>query len=238
MYASAAQAHYECLQTDNGTILIGSAVSIKFLARIILLGSARYTIWMSPNPKQLRGVTQHSCTCAKCGYRYVNGTQWCYRKCWVPLTWFAVQQRFMMIVDQDERDRELKAVYGLTRRQFSANQDEPGSSVNSLDRTAFSPQAMRSGLLELRLGAAGGGRRAAARKRRTSKSPGPLPAAAATLARSASPTALAGDSRGSGARSSRDEPRPDVIVYGIDPNGAGSAARMRRIQPCAQIPNS
>ena len=48
LHASAAQAHYECLQTDNGTILIGSAVSIKFLARIILLGSARYTILVQP----------------------------------------------------------------------------------------------------------------------------------------------------------------------------------------------
>jgi hypothetical protein len=161
--ASAAQRHYECLQTDNGTILIGSAVSINFIARVILLGNARYTIWMNPNPKQMRGVTQKLCTCAKCGDRYVNGTQWCFRKCWVPLTWFAVQQRFMMIVDQNERDRELKAVYGLTRSQFSA-----------------------------------------------------------------SPPALAGDSRGSN----------DPPALAGDPNGAGPASRMRRIQLCANIPNS
>ena len=143
----------------------------------------------------------------------------------------------MIIVDLAARDRELKAVYGLSKRQFAAKQDEPGTSVNSLGRNTFSQHAMRYGLLEHRLGAAGAGHREAAKKRRTGKSPGPPPAAAATQARSANPPALAGDSRGSGARSSRDGPSPEVIVYGTDPNGAGPASRLRRIQLCAHLQN-
>ena len=127
LHAAATQAYYECLQTENGTILIGAAVAVQFLARVTLLGSARYTIWLNPNAKQLQGVTQRHCTCAKRGAKYVNGTQWCYRKCWVPITWFGVQQRFMMVVDLAARDKELYDVYGLPRRQRADKQSVPGS---------------------------------------------------------------------------------------------------------------
>ncbi len=78
--AAATQADYECFQTANGTVLIGDRVSIKYFARITLLGSARYTVWLNPSPKQMLGVTQKHCTCSKCGKTYVNGTQWCYRQ--------------------------------------------------------------------------------------------------------------------------------------------------------------
>ncbi len=112
------QADYECLQTENGTVLIGARVRIQYMARITLLGPARYTVWLNPSPKQMLGVTQTECKCSKCSRMYVNGTQWCYNRCWVPLTWLGVKQRFMAILDKPTRDSELRAVYGLTQAQL------------------------------------------------------------------------------------------------------------------------
>ncbi len=74
-------------------------------------------------------------TCSKCRREYVNGTQWCYNHCWVPLTWLGVHQRFMCIVDKRQRDEELLGVYGLTPKMLQAKHNELGSTINSLPLT-------------------------------------------------------------------------------------------------------
>ena len=126
------QQHYKTNQTANGTVPIGSRVEIRDLLRVTLLGPARYTLWLNPSIKQLRGVEQLEVTCSKCNMQYVNGTIWCYNHCWVPLTWFGVHQRFMCILDRKVRDDGLMAVYGITQEHLQLKQDGASSTINSL----------------------------------------------------------------------------------------------------------
>jgi hypothetical protein len=153
----------------------------------------------------------------------------------------------MCIVDKTLRDAELLNVYGLTQKQLQEKLNAAGSTINSLPRGTFSESAMRYGLLDVRLGAAGTGwaiEAAAKRQRIVGKSPAPPPAAAATQARPhASPSVLTGDSPSGAASSSTVRPRGSVLtvltpreeVIEIDPSGPGPASRQRRIQLCEHL---
>ncbi len=66
--------------------------------------------------------------------KYSNGTIWCYGNCWMPLTWQGVHERLQhisVVNDPTARDRELRTIYGIDRKELQANLDVPGSAVRA-----------------------------------------------------------------------------------------------------------
>jgi hypothetical protein len=164
-------------QTTNDTVLISKPVPASYILRVLMLGVTRYTLWHQPTALRMRAVTQTTCVCNMCTHVYANGTNFCYRGCWLPLTWLGVHERIQHITRKVDRDGELRVMYGMNMADLQDELKKPGSSIRSLPPGSFTATCYQRGLVEVHMAPAGSGEQSAKRSRITkAKASAPQPA--------------------------------------------------------------